>query len=229
MTPEEMEDKSRKAAKNKDIRSFFGSKKSRNGGDQDERRKIDSGLLMSPGVSVTATRCDGNYRAEERDRPTSNSNIPNIIHEQMVCGYVAARRDRTGKRVGQSLPSEDDSTFLDLTPQELDTSIPPSSQPVQSSTGKTEGIFSDLTIYINGSTFPLISDHKLKNILAENGANISIHLARRSVTHVILGRPNSRSENLGVAGAGGGLAARKLQREIQRVSGKGVKYVGVEW
>jgi hypothetical protein len=63
-------------------------------------------------------------------------------------------------------------------------------------------IFDGLVVYINGSTHPLISDHKLKHILSENGAKLSIHLGRRQVTHVILGRP-SGAKGLG---AGGGLA-----------------------
>jgi hypothetical protein len=118
-------------------------------------------------------------------------------------------------------------------------------------TSNSNGIFSGLSIYINGSTAPLISDHRLKQLLVENGANISIALGRRTVTHVILGKPNvnnsssGRSKNDdgddamninkyrgiggGGAGAGGGLAAGKLQREIQRIGGKGVIYVDVEW
>ena len=88
----------------------------------------------------------------------------------------------------------------------------------------TKSIFRDLTIYINGSTAPLVSDHKLKRLLAENGARISIALGRRSVTHVILGTPNGAT-----GGAGGGLAAGKIQKEIQRVGGCGVKYVSVDW
>jgi len=87
-----------------------------------------------------------------------------------------------------------------------------------------KGIFNGLVIYINGSTHPLVSDHKLKHLLAENGAHLSLHLGRRSVTHVILGKPSSAG-----AGAGGGLAGTKIQKEIQRVRGCGVKYVGVEW
>ncbi|EZF10628.1 hypothetical protein H112_08138 [Trichophyton rubrum D6] len=104
---------------------------------------------------------------------------------------------------------------------------------------KDKRIFANLTIYINGSTMPLISDHKLKNMLVDHGAKISIGLARRSVTHVILGDPNGAGEvesgGAGKAarnsqpGAGGGLAAGKMQREISRVSGMGVKFVGVEW
>ncbi|KAL8933107.1 MAG: hypothetical protein Q9211_005957 [Gyalolechia sp. 1 TL-2023] len=72
----------------------------------------------------------------------------------------------------------------------------------------------------------MVGDHRLKQLLAENGARVSISLGRRSVTHVILGTPNG---GVGGGGAGGGLAASKIQKEIQRVGGKGVKYVGVEW
>ncbi len=86
-------------------------------------------------------------------------------------------------------------------------------------------IFSNLCIYINGSTAPTISDHRLKYLLAEHGAKVSIMLGRRSVTHVILGAPSKA----GGSGAGGGLAATKIQKEIKRIGGCGVKYVGVEW
>lgn len=85
-------------------------------------------------------------------------------------------------------------------------------------------IFDGLVIYVNGSTHPLVSDHKLKHILVENGAAMSIHLGRRKVTHVILGKPSGPN-----GGAGGGLAGGKLEKEIRRVGGCGVKYVGVEW
>ena len=89
-----------------------------------------------------------------------------------------------------------------------------------------KGIFTGLTIYINGSTAPTISDYKLKRLLCEQGANISIALGRRTVTHVILGRPNSAQ---GGGGAGGGLSGSKIHKEITRVGGKGVKFVGVDW
>lgn len=85
-------------------------------------------------------------------------------------------------------------------------------------------IFDGLVVYVNGSTHPLISDHKLKHILVENGASMSIHLGRRKVTHVILGKPSGPS-----GGAGGGLAGGKLDKEIRRIGGCGIKYVGVEW
>ena len=96
-------------------------------------------------------------------------------------------------------------------------------------------IFAGTSIYINGSTAPTISDHRLKHLLVSHGAALSLGLARKTVTHVIVGRPSSPTplattigSMAGGAGAGGGLAAGKLQREIER-SGRQVKVVCVEW
>lgn len=86
------------------------------------------------------------------------------------------------------------------------------------------GIFDGTVIFVNGSTFPLVSDHKLKQIITENSGQMSLHLGRRRVTHVILAKPSGSG-----LGAGGGLAGGKLEKEIKRVSGCGVKFVGVEW
>jgi hypothetical protein len=86
-------------------------------------------------------------------------------------------------------------------------------------------VFEGLVFYINGSTYPLIGDHKLKHLLAENGAKLSLHLGRRQVTHVILGKSSGGQGS----GAGGGLAGTKIEKEIKTVGGCGVKYVGVEW
>ncbi|KAL9096488.1 MAG: hypothetical protein Q9165_001485 [Trypethelium subeluteriae] len=88
-------------------------------------------------------------------------------------------------------------------------------------------IFRNLTFYINGSTMPLISDHKLKHLISSHGGNLSVALGRRTVTHVIVGVPCSSKSD--VQGSGGGLAASKIQKEIMRVRGKGVKFVGVDW
>lgn len=93
-------------------------------------------------------------------------------------------------------------------------------------------IFTNCTIYINGSTYPTISDHKLKHLLAQHGARVSLALGRRSVTHVIIGNPNDpRHGGPGSSrdGAGGGLSGSKIQKEIALVRGCGVKFVGVEW
>ncbi|KAF4990777.1 hypothetical protein FGRMN_8266 [Fusarium graminum] len=88
----------------------------------------------------------------------------------------------------------------------------------------SRGIFDGAVIYVNGSTFPLISDLKLKQLVTEHGGHMSLHLGRRRVTHVILGRPAG-----GHVGSGGGLAGSKLEKEIRRTAGCGVKFVGAEW
>lgn len=101
------------------------------------------------------------------------------------------------------------------------------------------GIFSTLTFYINGSTYPTISDHKLKRLIADEGGCVLLHLARKAVTHVILGSSNNttntNTENKPGMKAGGGLlAAGKLQKEVlmhhgSGNSGNGIKYVTVDW
>ncbi|PWY70409.1 hypothetical protein BO70DRAFT_137400 [Aspergillus heteromorphus CBS 117.55] len=96
-------------------------------------------------------------------------------------------------------------------------SISPSSSPPQ--------ILTNLTIHINGQTTPHISDHKLKRLLVAHGASLAIALNRK-VTHLVVGQPNSGP---GRGGAGGGLAAGKLQKEIQRAGWKGIKLVRVQW
>lgn len=109
-------------------------------------------------------------------------------------------------------------------------SIPPSHQPATISDPQSQEepapkrqIFENLCIYLNGTTGPLVSDHKLKYLLAQHGARMSIALGRRSVTHVILGNTYSKG------GAGGGLAGTKIQKEVARIGGKGIKFVSVDW
>lgn len=85
-------------------------------------------------------------------------------------------------------------------------------------------IFAGVTVYVNGSTLPQISDHKLKHLLVLHGARISIAMARKTVSHIIVGK-----SGVAGAGAGGGLAARKLQQEIERGGWKGFRIVGVDW
>lgn len=107
------------------------------------------------------------------------------------------------------------------------TTTAPENQPTSPAPVRKKKIFQGLQIYINGSTAPLVSDHRLKQLLVQHGAGVCISLARRTVTHVILGTPNGSGGGRG--GAGGGLSARKMEKEIKRVRGCGVKYVGVEW
>lgn len=84
-------------------------------------------------------------------------------------------------------------------------------------------IFEGLCFFVNGSTAPHVSDHKLKHMLSAYGGRHSIALGRRTVTHVVLGAANTKR------GGGGGLAATKMQKEVDRTGGKAIKYVTVEW
>ena len=61
-----------------------------------------------------------------------------------------------------------------------------------------------------------MSDHRLKHVLVQHGAAVATALRRRTVTHVILGER-------------GGLAAGKVQKEVARTRGAGIKFVGVQW
>lgn len=86
-------------------------------------------------------------------------------------------------------------------------------------------IFDDLVFYVNGSTYPLISDHKLKHLVVQHGGVVSVSLARRSVTHVVIGEASGGGTN----GAGGGLAAGKIQKEIGLTRGRGIRFVSAAW
>lgn len=79
-------------------------------------------------------------------------------------------------------------------------------------------IFRGLTMYLNGSTAPLVSDHKIKQLFVQHGGNSALALGRKSVTHVIIGST-----------CGGGLASGKINKEITTVRGKGMKYVTAQW
>lgn len=120
-----------------------------------------------------------------------------------------------------------------LSPWDAGDSIPPVLTQPQHEEPKSEEttpvpeypqIFSGLTFYINGSTAPHISDHKLKQLLSLHGGQLSISLGRRSVTHVILAKPGSQGES-----CGGGLAATKIQKEISQKGGKAIRFVSAEW
>ena len=70
-------------------------------------------------------------------------------------------------------------------------------------------IFRGLNLYLNGSTAPLVSDHKLKQLWVQHGGSVSIGLGRRTVTHVVLGQTST---------GGGSLASSKIQKEVVRGS-----------
>lgn len=151
-------------------------------------------MLRKPG---TMSRGGRSLSPEKREKGEGNGESSRAAED----GLMASRKDESEQRGSSSKAEAQDRA--------------------SSSSSK---IFDGLVVYVNGSTHPLVSDHKLKHILVENGAAMSIHLGRRKVTHVILGKPSGPN-----GGAGGGLAGGKLEKEIRRVGGCGVKYVGVEW
>lgn len=85
-------------------------------------------------------------------------------------------------------------------------------------------VFKGVTVYINSTYHPGVSDHYLKRLLTMHGAAVSLSLSRK-VSHVIVAKPNTGPG----MGSGGGLAASKLQKEISRGGWKGIKIVFVEW
>ncbi|OAA55392.1 brct domain containing protein [Cordyceps fumosorosea ARSEF 2679] len=113
-------------------------------------------------------------------------------------------------------------------PGSMRETLPSAADKTGSETPEKRQLLAGVVAYVNGSTAPLVSDHQLKAALAAHGARVSPHLARRQVTHVILGRPVAGGGG-GGAGCGGGLAGTKMEREIRRRGGSGIKYVGVEW
>ncbi|KAJ4321182.1 hypothetical protein N0V94_003022 [Neodidymelliopsis sp. IMI 364377] len=127
----------------------------------------------------------------------------------------AAKRTTSKQEALQAVDSLDQR--LDIEPNLHGSVLESTSKP------REKKLFEGLCFYVNGSTAPLVSDHKLKHLLATHGAQQSIALGRRTVTHVILGSINANG------GAGGGLAATKIQKEVSRIGGKGIKYVTVEW
>lgn len=79
-------------------------------------------------------------------------------------------------------------------------------------------LFHGLTLYVNGSAAPLVSDHRLKQLWTQHGGSLDVALQRRKVTHVVLGND-----------AGGGLAAGKIEKEVRTIRGKAIKYVNAQW
>lgn len=188
----------------------------------------------------------GHNAAEEQDKidllKKGDSSTPSF--------FSLTERERAFFKIGNS-PSPSSSSSRSLVIDK----IPSSStkfglhrKETTKSQTKRKGIFTSLTFYINGSTYPTVSDHRLKRLIAEEGGNLSLYLARKSVTHVILGlsttttttttnrcestNANAKKEANKNPTGGGLLAAGKLQKEsLSKTSGfgRGIKYVNVEW
>ncbi|KAI9772085.1 MAG: hypothetical protein M1840_001373 [Geoglossum simile] len=171
------------------------------------------------------------YRGEDSERGSQKGRRERSVRD-MLLEKGAMKRKVEAEGEGSSKVAILNTATSTTEPEEVlpnrgltPPSPPPAEQP------KPKQIFRSLTIHISGSTAPLVSDHRLKQLLASRGARISLTTARRTVTHVVLGKSNEVGRGSG--GAGGGLAAGKIQREVTRVRGGGaecgVQYVGVEW
>lgn len=185
------------------------------------------GTRLSDAVGAGSEDYDDEHQVlipkEVRARATNS--VMDMLRKPGTMSQSASRSESPEKRLGGLTDGGDRSMtagekFMTLR-NEGDDQREAAKEDTQSDGPK---IFDGLVVYVNGSTHPLISDHRLKHVLAENGASMSIHLGRRKVTHVILGKPSGPR-----GGAGGGLAGGKLDKEIRRVGGCGIKYVGVEW
>jgi hypothetical protein len=73
-------------------------------------------------------------------------------------------------------------------------------------------------------TQPHIGDHALKQLLGKSGAQVSTYIRATKDTHIIIGE----EAKVG-SGAGGGLAAGKIQKLVQSRKLVGMKFVSVHW
>lgn len=160
-------------------------------------------------------RNPGSMRAASRPPSSSSTSLSSTSRRGSLLGKGLGNQE--GSKDGDRATTEE--SFA-LTSKEEDEAH----DRTKTARAQERSMFDGLVIYVNGSTHPLVSDHKLKHLLSEHGARLSLHLGRRQVTHVILGKPSGPN-----GGAGGGLAGGKLEREIRRVGGCGIKFVGVEW
>jgi hypothetical protein len=145
---------------------------------------------------------------QKRRRMSGEPLMENNILQSREANVTTTKEVASGNESSSS--SSSSSTAEDTCLGSDSEAIPVPSQPQ---------IFRNLNMYLNGSTGPLISDHKLKQLFSRHGGNTSITLGRRTVTHVIIGNDYS----------GGGLASGKIQKEVALVGGKGVKYVTAQW
>ncbi|KAJ2896414.1 hypothetical protein MKZ38_005569 [Zalerion maritima] len=213
------------------------------GGNGGGERQYDS---VGPGTQHYDERLGGIVTPEVRSRATRSVKDllmqPGLMKEDVLKPKVSAfysprekepsdksKDTAASAKVGDDPPSSISDVgitaedILSLTRAAEDEKTQEAKAARQEAADAGKRIFEGVNVYVNGSTFPLVSDHKLKHLMAEHGGSVSLHLGRRTVTHVIIGRP------VGRAGFGGGLAGGKLEKEIRKSGGVSVKFVGVEW
>ena len=166
---------------------------------------------------------------------------PQELDDDLERAIAASMADHTTTSLTHFEAEEDISTIPPSNQADYNSTSQPATQGENVTECEDEGedpsnppkqIFHNLVFYINGSTAPLISDHKLKYLISSHGGSLTISHARKQVTHVIVGTTHSHRNSNAVIGAGGSLAGTKIQKEIARrrtAGGKGVRFVGAQW
>lgn len=194
--------------KGRDIRDFMGGVQ--------KRKRNEAEMGMGDGK--------GKFLRGDTSNTSTHMSVPTPTPTAACTSTQDANRDISVTTAHTD--TDTDTSTPTATATHANAAIPaPASTPASTSTtpASSKKILAGTTIYLNGSTMPLISDHKLKHLLVSHGAKLSLVFVR-SVTHVIIGKPNTGANK----GAGGNLAAGKLQKEIERCA-RGPKFVGVEW
>lgn len=197
-----------------------------NGGWEKGAKGLRCGGQLSLWESMRVEKgADEEERSKKRVKVESGEDRPSVV----VNPYTPFRKqDGTVRESSWTSHEISPSDLLEpidpvaSSPDDKQDTLDPTNPTTQPAT-KPPKIFTSLTFYINGSTAPHLSDHKLKHLLTLHGGTLSIALGRRTVTHVILGNPNTSG------GVGGGLAASKIQKEITSSKCKGVRFVTAEW
>lgn len=159
-------------------------------------------------------------------KPTTSTNMTQQQHQQP---------SSTGEKREEELILYSSGTSTTPSSSSSSTVNPDASTGWRTKDEPPKKIFSNLTFYINGSTFPDISDHRLKFLISEHGGRIALHLSRKGVTHVILGRSHLQNSGVESSSQRLALAAGKIQNELARGSGGrsiasgAVRFVGVDW
>ncbi|CAI7661702.1 unnamed protein product [Penicillium pancosmium] len=189
---------------------------------RDGERDISTGRMGVEGMSLPADSYGS--LSSSASTPVSASTTASTSEPASISASTPASSSKTNLELAK--PTADSTPTLS-TPNDENQNQTSNSNPNPNPDPKSEcksTLLTGTSIYVNGTTLPQISDHKLKHLLVAHGANVASFMARKGVTHIIVAPPGTTG-----AGAGGGLAARKLQTEISRGGWKGVKVVGVEW
>jgi hypothetical protein len=161
--------------------------------------------------------------SDERIRLLGSNTDP---HNDLERAIAASIRDQ-GTQAPFEVSYEEADTIPPSYQMDYDSHTAPDDGGYEGSLDAPKQIFQHLVFYINGSTAPLVSDHRLKYLISLHGGSLSISHMRKAVTHVIIGNPHNhlvRGE-----GAGGALSGTKIQKEIARTRGKSVKFVSAGW